>query len=405
MREDAFFHARDEDGVEFQALRGMHGHERHRGAVFYSRIQVGTQRDPFDEVGKRIGTEHAYRRILGIARNRFGRDGLGSAFQAFRIARGRARHRGGELGFVHVVGFGVFIDNAQEFADVLDAAARLVGAHIFQLGQVSAAVDDHLHHAAQFTGPIGGVVYQVHEFADGTARLHPDALVRHGEQAAFHEGAALACGNALDTLDGGLADTALGNVDHALGGHVVRWIDRKRQIGHDVADFLAIEESGAADDAVGHACTQQHIFEHAGLRIGAVEHRHLVVAVALGVAPFDLARDPAAFIAFVCSHVDLHLVAFAGIGDEALFLALGIVGDHRIRRRKDVAGRTVIAFQLDRAAVGVVLLEIQDVADIGTAPAVNGLVVVAYHHDVAILSRQQIGDGVLRAIGVLVFVH
>jgi hypothetical protein len=52
---------------------------------------------------------------------------------------------------------------------------------------------------------------------------------------------------------------------------------------------------------------------------------------------------------------------------------------------------------------GVVLLEIQDVLDVGAAPGIDGLVVVAHHHD-APVGGEPLHDLVLDAVGVLVLV-
>ena len=54
---------------------------------------------------------------------------------------------------------------------------------------------------------------------------------------------------------------------------------------------------------------------------------------------------------------------------------------------------------------GVIGFELQDVANVGATPRVNGLVVVTHHHDVLVLGRKQLGDGVLRVVGVLILVH
>ena len=50
------------------------------------------------------------------------------------------------------------------------------------------------------------------------------------------------------------------------------------------------------------------------------------------------------------------------------------------------------------------LLKVQDVGDVGAAPAVNGLVIVAYDHEVLVLGGQQVSDLVLDVVGVLVLV-
>ena len=54
--------------------------------------------------------------------------------------------------------------------------------------------------------------------------------------------------------------------------------------------------------------------------------------------------------------------------------------------------------------VGKILVEVEDVPDVGAAPAVDRLVVVADDADVAVLAGEQLHELVLRAVGVLVLV-
>ena len=69
-------------------------------------IEIGTQAHPFDEVGQRISPQHACR-----------------LFALFDLPC----RRGCELGILVVEGFYELVDDTEEFLDVLDAAARLVG--------------------------------------------------------------------------------------------------------------------------------------------------------------------------------------------------------------------------------------------------------------------------------------
>ena len=50
------------------------------------------------------------------------------------------------------------------------------------------------------------------------------------------------------------------------------------------------------------------------------------------------------------------------------------------------------------------MLEIQDVPDVGAAPAIDRLIFVAHHADIAVLFGQQPHQVVLRAVGVLILV-
>ena len=67
-------------------------------------------------------------------------------------------------------------------------------------------------------------------------------------------------------------------------------------------------------------------------------------------------------------------------------------------------GRAVVLLQPDHLRAGEVLLEPQDVADLGAAPAIDRLVVIAHAADVAMRLRQQPQPQVLGDVGILVFV-
>ena len=381
--EQGLLHAGHPDAVEFQALGRVHGHEGDGLPVLGHRVQVGTQPHPLDEVGQRVAAQHAH--------------GLGGLVLAHR--------RRGEVGLLRIVGLHELVHNAQKLLDVLDAPARLVGALVLQGANEAGLVDDHLHDLAQIA-PVGGAVLDdLDELPHGIAGGGADVRIDHRqlgrrEKRHVHLAAVL-----VDALDGGLADAAARHVDDALGRDVVGRVHHQREIGHYVADLGAIEEARAPDDAVGHAGAQQHIFEHARLGVGAVEHGHVVVGGTLTAAPVDLPGDPAALVALVGGQIHRDLLPVARVREQALLLAVLVVRDDGVGRRQDIAHAAIVLLELHHLGLGVVALEFQDVAQVGAAPRIDGLVVVAHHHDVAALGGEQLGDGVLGAVGVLVLVH
>ena len=66
--------------------------------------------------------------------------------------------------------------------------------------------------------------------------------------------------------------------------------------------------------------------------------------------------------------------------------------------------RAVVGLEPDHLGVGERLLEVGDVLARGAAEAVDRLVVVAHHDDVAVLADQQLQQLLLREVGVLVLV-
>ena len=66
--------------------------------------------------------------------------------------------------------------------------------------------------------------------------------------------------------------------------------------------------------------------------------------------------------------------------------------------------RAVVALEPDDLGAGKILLEAQDVVDLGAAPAIDRLVVVADAADIVVALGQQPQPQILRDIGVLVLV-
>ena len=95
-------------------------------------------------------------------------------------------------------------------------------------------------------------------------------------RAGFGQRHAALAGMIVQELHGGVAEAALGHVDDALEGEIVgRRIDHA-QIGERVADFGALVEARAADDAVGQAERDEAVLEFAHLERGAHQDGDLV---------------------------------------------------------------------------------------------------------------------------------
>ncbi len=181
-------------------------------------------------------------------------------------------------------------------------------------------------------------------------------------------------------------------------------LSRTLQISDHVLDFGALVETEAADHDVLASVAPQGFFDLPRLGVRAIQHRDVFFRIARHVR-FDLVGDPQGFVFRIRSFVQRDLVALARLGPEPFPDALGIVGDHGAGGLQDVLGRAVILLQPDGDGARKIPFEIQDVADVRAAPAIDGLILVADHRDVMAVSGQQAHQIVLAAIGVLVFVH
>ena len=184
-------------------------------------------------------------------------------------------------------------------------------------------------------------------------------------------------GVAVDGRDGLVAEAALGLVDDPLEGEVVGGLSDQAQVGDGVADLGALVEAEAADDLVGQADRDEALLELAGLELGADEDRDVVERAARAHVRFGFLADPARFLGPVPDADDADLLAVAGVGPQGLAEPAGVVGDQPVGGGEDVAGRAVVLLEPDDLRAGKVLLEAQDVGDLGAAPGIDRLVVVA----------------------------
>ena len=126
--------------------------------------------------------------------------------------------------------------------------------------------------------------------------------------------------------------------------------------------------------------------------------------MAVPLQRLDLLADPARLLLGIPQTAHDDLFAACGAGPQGFPQAAAIMRDDAARRRQDLRGRTVVFLEPHDQRAGEVALEFEDVADLGAAPAVDRLVVVADAAQVAVALRQQPQPQILREIGVLVLV-
>ena len=154
---------------------------------------------------------------------------------------------------------------------------------------------------------------------------------------------ALSAGEAMDLLDRLVAEAALGCVDYALEGEIVRGLGNHPQIGEGVADFGALVEAEAADDLVGHADRDEAVFELAGLELGADQNRDIVERHLMELLQrLDLVAGAAGFFRAVPDADHLHLVALGLLGPQRLAEAAAVVVDQGGGSGEDMRGGAVI---------------------------------------------------------------
>ncbi len=110
-------------------------------------------------------------------------------------------------------------------------------------------------------------------------------------------------------------------------------------------------------------------------------------------------------VVLVLGLIVVERLALTSLAPEMLGLALGIVGDDGVGGVEDGLGGPVVLVEDHHPGVGIVLLELEDVADVCATKPVDALVGVTHHAEVAVLLGEPPKQHVLGMVGVLVLVH
>ena len=173
------------------------------------------------------------------------------------------------------------------------------------------------------------------------------------------------------------------------------------EVGDEVLYLLALVEPDAAHEEVWHVVTQAHLLECARLRVHAVHNGEVGGTAAIASEVLDLVDDELRLVVLVVALVHGDGDALAQVGEEVLLQPLAIGGDDVLGGLEDRLGGAVVLFEGDLLGVVEVLLEAEYVADVSISPRVDRLVGVAHDAEVAVLSRELLGDLILGDVGVL----
>ena len=212
-------------------------------------------------------------------------------------------------------------------------------------------------------------------------------------------------GQLRDALHGRVADTARRVVHDALERLVVAGIDHQPDVGHHVADLLVVVERRTLVDAVGNAPAAEVVLQHGRLIVRTVEDHRLRPFVVRRTNLVAQVRDDHFGLLTVGIRLqDADFVAHVALREAVFLHALRVADDHRVGRVDDRLRRTVVLLQLEDHRRGIILLEREDVLDLGPAERIDRLRVVAHDADLRVGLRQPADDRILRIVGVLVLV-
>jgi hypothetical protein len=120
-----------------------------------------------------------------------------------------------------------------------------------------------------------------------------------------------------------------------------------------------------------------------------------------GAAAGDFGDDAGGLGIGVAEADDLDRIAARFTREQGFAETRGILRDDGVGGAKDVAGRPEVLLEAEHHGIGKIACEPADVTDIGAAPPIDALVVIADHEDLILLGSEQPEPGELRKVDVL----
>ena len=108
---------------------------------------------------------------------------------------------------------------------------------------------------------------------------------------------------------------------------------------------------------------------------------------------------------FVGGGENLDFVALSVLRPKIFFLLVGVVLDNGIGGVENIARRAVVLLETDGEGVLILLLKGENVLNGGASEAIDTLIVVAHHADVAVRRGKQLYEHILGVVRVLILVH
>ena len=138
--------------------------------------------------------------------------------------------------------------------------------------------------------------------------------------------------------------------------------------------------------------------------VGAIKNRE-ITKLATWFEAENLTRDIIRLARLVHQTLNRNRVTLARLGEKRLAGASFVLIDDTLRGFKNVTRAAIILLQLHYFSAREIALEIENIGEIGAAPRVNRLPIVADNANIALGIDQKFDHFVLHGVGVLILIN
>ena len=178
-------------------------------------------------------------------------------------------------------------------------------------------------------------------------------------------------------------------------------IDDHPQIAQRILDLHTPEKLHARVDRIWNLRAEKHLFDRPRDIVRPVHDRHFVISDAHLMQGLDVFHHPLGFLRAVLREMTDDRYAIGKHREQLLLDPLPVLPDQSIGHPEDLRRRTVILHHHDRLRARMMLVEVQQILHVRTAPGVDGLVRIAHDEEVMVVGAQHLHEPVLQRIDVL----
>ena len=204
----------------------------------------------------------------------------------------------------------------------------------------------------------------------------------------------------------GSTDAARRIIDDSLNRLLIVRICHESEISDDILDFLALVEAQSAIDAVRNALLSELLLEASALGISAVENGEIIIAaIVLALDALDVLRHNQRLLLVAVGWLILYLLALGIPAEHLLGNLVAVAANQTVCRLHDGLRTAVVLLQLEEAGTRQLMLEVEDIVDVGATETVDALRVIAHGTHAQLLPAQLHHDRHLHMVGILILIH